>query len=179
MASGSFSPGQPFTLAINISGLNSDNADGLELYDYSFDTQFDPTSLQVVSIGDGTIFNYNNMTGDYDEGTTYSNANGVISQQNGLDTYGGFAGTGGLLGEVTFESIGTAPNTTITVNDVELANYNEAQNGTSESNPGASITLNNSVTSSVPEPATSLLFSVAVSFAFFRIVRERLGRGAR
>src|SRR5579885_2094912 len=120
-ATGTEQVGQPFTLDVNVTGLDPTK----DLYDYTFDLQFDPKVFEVLAANDGTIFNYAGNSPFYVDGTI-DNVNGFVTLQSGLDSNAGFTGTGGLLGSFTFEALHPFTNTKIAVQNVSLSTFNAA-----------------------------------------------------
>src|SRR5215469_16552130 len=105
-ASGTVQVGKPFTVDVNVNGLDPNN----DLYDYTFDLQFDPTVFEVLAANNGTIFDYAGSTPFYSPGTIF-NKTGFVAQESGLDVTGNFSGTGGLLGSFSFEALKPAAST--------------------------------------------------------------------
>jgi hypothetical protein len=159
-SSGTEQVGQPFSLNVSVSGLDPTN----DLYDYTFDLQFDPMVFQVVAANDGTIFDYAGNTGLYFDGTI-DNVNGVVTMQSGIDINQGFSGTGGLLGTFTFEALQAASGSMIAVQNVSLQTFASASTlGPPDIDPGTlPIALLDTVNSTAtPEPGTGALAALAI-----------------
>ncbi len=117
-ATGTQQVGQPFSVNVNVNGLDPTN----DLYDYTFDLKFDPTVFEVLAANDGAIFNYAGNSPIYFDGTI-DNTNGFVTFEGGLDSNASFTGTGGLLGSFTFEALQATANTTIDVQNVSLSTF--------------------------------------------------------
>jgi hypothetical protein len=154
-ASGTELIGQMFTVSVNVSGLDPMK----ELYDYSFDLKFNPKVFEVLAANDGTIFNYAGNTPAYIDGTI-NNKFGIVSNQAGIDRNASFNGTGGLLGQFTFEALQPRASTTIAVQNVSLSTFAAASvGGPPDINPGTLpiATLNTVNITKTPEPGTGAL----------------------
>jgi hypothetical protein len=164
--------GQTFTVTVSVSGLVATN----DLYDYTFDLQFDPAVFRVLSANDGTIFNYNPSAGLYLDGLI-DNTNGFVSSESGIDINQGFSGTGGVLGTFTLQTLTTATNTTIGVENVSLETFAAASNlGPPDiaigALPAATLdTVNGN--NGAPEPATVALAALALAGGALTLWRRR------
>lgn len=172
-AMGSVTAGQPFTVNVSVDGLDPSN----DLYDFSFDLQFDPKVFEVLAANDGTIFDYSSNTGLYFDGSI-DNVNGFVTSQSGIDLFQGFTGTGGLLGTFTFQALQPASGSMISVENVTLETFNAAANlGPPDIDPGTLpvATLDVTSTSVTPEPATSsmMMLAMAVGAALLHSLRHR------
>lgn len=180
-SSGTVMVGVPFTVDVSVSGLNPAN----DLYDYSFDLGFNPADFEVLSAGDGSIFNYAGNSPIYLDGNI-DNSGGLVSDQAGIDTLAGFTGTGGLLGTFTFEAVAPFVGGTITLQNVSLSTYAAASGlQPPDIDPGVLPVATLSADSAVPEPATgalaglvlaccALLWSARIRATFCRQVSNRL-----
>ncbi len=160
-STGSEPVGQQFSVGVSVDGLDPAN----ELYDYSFDIQFDPAVFQVLAANDGTIFDYGGNTGFYSDGTI-DNVNGFVTFQSGLDINGAFSGTGGLLGAFIFEASQPASGTMIAVQNVSLQTFASASNlGPPDIDPGTLpvATLDTVNSTATPEPGAGALVALAVA----------------
>ncbi|HZU28291.1 MAG TPA: cohesin domain-containing protein [Bryobacteraceae bacterium] len=154
-ATGTEQVGQPFTLNVSVAGLNP----AADLYDYTFDLQFDPHAFEVLAANDGTIFNYAGNAPFYMDGAI-DNVNGFVTFHSGIDTNAGFTGTGGLLGSFTFEALKPFASTPIAVQNVSLSTFNAASNLLPpDIDPGKLPTaiLTTVSGAAVPEPGTGVL----------------------
>jgi hypothetical protein len=158
---GTVQVGQPFAVNVGINGLDPAN----DLYDFSFDLQFDPAVFEVLSANDGTIFDYSGNTGLYFDGSI-DNVNGFVTFQSGIDLFQGFTGTGGLLGTFTFQPLQPASGSMISVQNMTLETFNAASNlGPPDIDPGTLpvAILNAANTSTTPEPAPSSMVMLAMA----------------
>jgi hypothetical protein len=163
--------GQPFSVNVNANGLDPTN----ELYDYSFDLQFDPSVFQVSAANDGTIFDYGGNTGLYFDGTI-DNVNGFVTFQSGIDIFQGFSGTGGLLGAFTFDALQPASNSSISVQNVALETFAAALNlGPPDIDPGTLpvATVDVAGPTTTPEPGSGVLAALAIVAGIFILRRQR------
>lgn len=166
-ASGTELIGQMFTVSVNVSGLDPMK----ELYDYSLDLKFNPKVFEVLAANDGTIFNYPGNTPVYIAGTI-DNKFGIVSNQAGIDRNASFNGTGGLLGQFTFEALQPRASTTIAVQNVSLSTLAGALNGVADINPGAlPVATLQTLGTPIPEPGTGGL--VAVILACGTLIRRK------
>lgn len=151
--------GVPFTADVSVSGLDPAN----DLYDYSFDLGFNPADFQVLSAGDGSIFNYAGNSPIY-LGGNIDNSTGLVSDQAGIDTLASFTDTGGLLGTFTFVAVAPFVGGTITLQNVSLSTYAAASRlEPPDIDPGVLPVATLSADSAVPEPATGALAGLVLA----------------
>jgi hypothetical protein len=149
------SPGQTFTLNVEISGAT-------DLYGYQFDLGFNPAALQAISVTEGaflatggpTIF----LPGTIDNvgGTITANAdilNGAVSGTNG---------SGDLL-DVTFQALAPGSSNVQIFNLIALDSFGL---GLTFDTAGSTVNI-----SATPEPGTGVLLAAGMIglFAFLRL----------
>lgn len=164
--------GKPFTVNVNVTGLDPTN----NLYDYTFDLQFDPKVFEVLAANDGTIFNYAGNSPIYIDGTI-DNTNGFVTLQSGIDTNASFTGTDGLLGSFSFEALKPAVSTEIAVQNVGLSTFAAASNGAPPDIDHGTLpiaTLNTVNGTAIPESGTGALAIVGCMLFLQRRSRRAL-----
>jgi Cohesin domain len=153
-------PGQSFTLSVEISGIT-------DLYGYQFDLGFNSSVLEATSVTEGAFLSTGGSTiflpGAIDNvgGSITSNAdilNGAVSGVNG---------SGDLL-DVTFQALAPGSSSVQVFNLIALNSFGQ---GLTVTTAGSTVSV------STPEPGTGVLLATGM-IGFFAFLRLRPCRSA-